>query len=47
MASPALGSAGPFLKKICYGLAIPALVIGAVMYVKPDLSCATPMPSPS
>lgn len=41
VASPALGSAGPLLKKICYGLSIPALVITAVMYVSltPDLSC--------
>ncbi|ORY88580.1 transmembrane amino acid transporter [Leucosporidium creatinivorum] len=32
VASPALGSAGPLLKKICYGLSIPALVITAVIY---------------
>lgn len=26
VASPALGSAGPLLKKICYGLALPGLI---------------------
>lgn len=31
VASPALGSAGPLLKKVCYGIAIPALVVGSVM----------------
>lgn len=31
VASPALGSAGPLLKKVCYGIAIPALVVGAVL----------------
>lgn len=32
VASPALGSAGILLKKVCYGLALPALTIGAVIY---------------
>lgn len=32
VASPALSSAGPLLAKICYGLAIPALIVGAVIY---------------
>lgn len=32
VASPALGSAGPLLKKVCYGLAIPGLVAGMVLY---------------
>ena len=32
IASPALGSAGLLIKKICYGLAIPGLVIGAVLF---------------
>lgn len=40
VASPALGSAGPLLKKICYGLSIPALVITAVMYVFRRVSAA-------
>lgn len=32
VASPALGSAGPTLQKISYGLALPALIIGSVIY---------------
>jgi hypothetical protein len=32
IASPALGSAGPLLKKICYGLALPGLAAGMVLY---------------
>lgn len=31
VASPALGSAGPLLKKICYGIAIPGLLMSAVL----------------
>jgi hypothetical protein len=31
VASPALGSAGPLLKKICYGLALPGLAVGMVL----------------
>ncbi|SCZ96029.1 BZ3500_MvSof-1268-A1-R1_Chr8-1g09956 [Microbotryum saponariae] len=31
--SPALGSAGPVLKKVCYGLALPALIVGSVIYL--------------
>lgn len=27
VASPALGSAGPFMKKVCYGLALPGLCV--------------------
>lgn len=29
--SPALGSAGPLFKKICYGLALPGLLCGAIL----------------
>jgi hypothetical protein len=32
ISSPALGSAGLLIKKVCYGLAIPGLVIGAVLF---------------
>jgi len=32
IASPALGSAGILIKKICYGLALPGLAIGAVLF---------------
>lgn len=31
VSSPALGSAGPLLKKICYGLALPGLIVGCVL----------------
>lgn len=31
VASPALGSAGPLLKKICYGIAIPALAVSSLI----------------
>ncbi|GAA6006849.1 hypothetical protein JCM10207_009114 [Rhodosporidiobolus poonsookiae] len=33
VSSPALGSAGPLLKKVCYGIALPGLVIGGVLNV--------------
>lgn len=32
LTSPALGSAGPLIKKICYGFSLPAVLITAVMY---------------
>lgn len=32
VASPALGSAGPLLKKVCYGLAIPGLTVTSLIY---------------
>lgn len=31
--SPALGSAGPLMKRVCYGLVIPGLIIGALLYI--------------
>lgn len=31
VSSPALGSAGPVLKKVCYGLALPGLICGALL----------------
>jgi hypothetical protein len=33
VASPALGSAGPTFKKITYGIALPGLIGGAVVYL--------------
>lgn len=33
VAYPALGSAGPLMKKVCYGLAIPALVVTLTIYL--------------
>lgn len=32
IASPALGSAGPVMKKICYGLALPALFVSSIIF---------------
>ncbi|WRT70458.1 uncharacterized protein IL334_007456 [Kwoniella shivajii] len=32
IASPALGSAGFIVKKVCYGLALPGLVVGGTLY---------------
>lgn len=31
VASPALGSAGPLMKKICYGLALPGLIVTTLL----------------
>lgn len=43
ISSPALGTAGPLMKKICYGIAIPALLVSATMYVFPlELGRSTP-----
>lgn len=33
VASPALGSAGPTMKKVCYGLALPGLVASCMLFV--------------
>lgn len=33
VSSPALGSAGPLLKKICYGLALPGLCVSTLLFV--------------
>lgn len=33
ISSPALGSAGPLMKKVCYGLAIPALGATLTIFV--------------
>lgn len=30
--SPALGSAGPLMKRVCYGLVLPGLIIGVTLY---------------
>ncbi|WOO82914.1 N amino acid transport system protein [Vanrija pseudolonga] len=32
LAAPALGSAGPLLKKVCYGIALPGLFASAILY---------------
>ncbi|ORY88481.1 transmembrane amino acid transporter protein-domain-containing protein [Leucosporidium creatinivorum] len=32
IASPALGTAGPLMKKICYGIALPALLISSTIF---------------
>lgn len=33
ISSPALGSAGLLMKRVCYGLVLPGLVVGVVLYV--------------
>ena len=33
IASPALGSAGPLFKRICYGIAMPGLLVGSMINV--------------
>lgn len=33
VASPALGSAGPLLKRVCYGLALPGLIVSTCLVV--------------
>ncbi|CAK3916882.1 N amino acid transport system [Lecanosticta acicola] len=33
VASPALGSAGPLMKRVCYGLALPGLVASCMLFV--------------
>ena len=33
VASPALGSAGPTMKKVCYGLALPGLIVSTTLFV--------------
>ena len=33
VASPALGSAGKLLKKVCYGLALPGLCVSTLLFV--------------
>lgn len=33
VASPALGSAGPLMKKVCYGIALPGLLVSTTMYI--------------
>lgn len=32
VASPALGSAGPLMKRVCYGLALPGLLVSGILY---------------
>lgn len=40
VASPALGSAGPLLKRVCYGLALPGLLASTTLLV--HVSCTDP-----
>jgi len=32
VASPALGTAGPLIKRVAYGLALPGVIFSAIMY---------------
>jgi amino acid permease len=38
VASPALGSAGVLMKKVCYGLALPGLVASCMLFVHVSLA---------
>jgi formate/nitrite transporter FocA (FNT family) len=40
VASPALGSAGTLMKKVCYGLALPGLIVSTTLFV--HVSCHGP-----
>lgn len=40
VASPALGSAGPLLKKVCYGIALPGLCVSTLLFVHVSISLA-------
>jgi hypothetical protein len=33
VASPALGSAGVLMKKVCYGLALPGLIVSTTLFI--------------
>lgn len=33
VASPALGSAGPLMKRVCYGIALPGLIASCMLFV--------------
>jgi hypothetical protein len=33
VASPALGSAGVLMKRICYGLVLPGLIVSTLLYI--------------
>lgn len=33
VASPALGSAGPLVKRVCYGLALPGLIVSTILFI--------------
>ena len=37
VASPALGSAGALMKRVCYGLALPGLVASCMLFVHVSL----------
>jgi amino acid permease len=39
VASPALGSAGPTMKKVCYGLALPGLIVSTTLFVHVSHHC--------
>ena len=42
VASPALGSAGPLIKKIAYGLALPGLTVTTTLVLHVSLHTAMP-----
>lgn len=42
VSSPALGSAGPLMKKVCYGLAVPALLASLTIVTHVRVRTRTP-----
>lgn len=40
VASPALGSAGVTMKKVCYGLALPGLLVSTILLSHVSLACS-------
>lgn len=43
VASPALGSAGKLLKRVCYGLAFPGLCVSTLLFVHVSMNRKTPV----
>lgn len=44
VASPALGSAGVVMKKVCYGLALPGLIVSTTLFVHVSYTASKNMP---
>lgn len=42
VASPALGSAGVVMKRVCYGLALPGLLVSTVLYAHVSIASLIP-----
>lgn len=42
VASPALGSAGPTIEKVSYGIALPGLIVSAVLFLHVSVTYLSP-----